>query len=127
MDKTILYYGQQVLVSQDVADFLEDDRRRQNAESRRDRRHRSKSDFETVLMSHKPSAAFGLDDIVADRLMRSRLQDVIHSLSESEQALIQLYFYEEQTMKVIGQTFGISKAAVSKRMTKLLSKMRGLL
>ena len=38
-----------------------------------------------------------------------------------------LYFFEEYTMKLIGKEFRISKMAVSKRLKKLMSRMRGLI
>ena len=45
----ITYSGQQVSVPKEVADFLEQDRKREQAQDKRDHRHLSKSEFETVL------------------------------------------------------------------------------
>ena len=45
----ITYSGQQVSVPKEVADFLEQDRKREQAQDKRDQRHLSKSEFETVL------------------------------------------------------------------------------
>ena len=45
----IVYNGEQVSVSKDVADFLEQDRKREQAQEKQDARHLSKSAFETVL------------------------------------------------------------------------------
>ena len=45
----ITYSGQQVSVPKEVADFLEHDRKRQQAQDKQDARHLSKSEFETVL------------------------------------------------------------------------------
>ena len=49
MEKTILYGNSKISVSYEVAEFLESDRKRQEAEKRSDRRHISKSDSEPVL------------------------------------------------------------------------------
>ncbi len=114
-------------MSQEVADFLESDRRRQAAQDRSDRRNLSRSSFETVSLSHNVSKQFSLDDVVIDRLMCSRLREIISELKSDEKELLRLYFYCEQTMEAIGKHFGISKAAVSKRMKTLVRKMRGLL
>ena len=43
----ITYSGQQVSVPKEVADFLEQDRKREQA--KQDQRHLNKSEFETVL------------------------------------------------------------------------------
>ena len=44
----IIYNGEQVSVPKEVADFLEQDRKRQQAQDKQDTRHLSKSEFETV-------------------------------------------------------------------------------
>ena len=45
----IPYSGQQVSVPKEVADFLEQDRKREQAQEKQDERHLSKSEFETEL------------------------------------------------------------------------------
>ena len=45
----IIYSGQQISVPREVADFLEQDRKREQAQDKQDQRHLSKSEFETVL------------------------------------------------------------------------------
>ena len=45
----IPYSGQQVSVLKEVADFLEQDRKREQAQEKQDERHLSRSEFETVL------------------------------------------------------------------------------
>ena len=44
----IVYNGEQVSVPKEVADFLEQDRKREQAQERQDARHLSKSEFEMV-------------------------------------------------------------------------------
>jgi len=127
MDKSIFYDGRQVSVSKEVAEFLEGDIRRQASQDRSDRRHLSKSEFETVLHSQQSVNMHSLEDIVLKNLCLQSLQKIIATLSEDEQRLIQLYFYHEMSMEEIGKQFGISKMAVSKRLKKLYVKIRGLL
>ena len=125
MEKTILYGNSKISVSYEVAEFLESDRKRQEAEKRSDRRHISKSDSETVLanvpITSQPDPTL---DAVIRNLTLQKLQDVIAKLSDSERDLIMMYFFQEYTMEQIGQKFGISKMAVSKRLKKLLNRMR---
>ena len=45
----IVYNGEQVSVPKEVTDFLEQDRKRQQAQENQDTRYLSKSEFETVL------------------------------------------------------------------------------
>ena len=125
MEKTILYGNSKISVSYEVAEFLESDRKRQEAEKRSDRRHISKSDSETVLanvpITSQPDPTL---DAVIRNLTLQKLQDVIAKLSDSERDLIMMYFFQEYTMEQIGQKFGISKMAVSKQLKKLLNRMR---
>ena len=45
----VIYNGEPVSVPKEVADFLERDRKREQAREKQDERHLSKSAFETVL------------------------------------------------------------------------------
>jgi RNA polymerase sigma factor (sigma-70 family) len=126
MDKAIIYGGQQITVSIEVADFLKQDDRRLQSKGRSDRRHLSKSDFDTVLSSQQTSNRFALEDLVLKNLRLKSLQKAIATLSKDEQNLIRYYFYEEITMEEIGEIFGMSKSAISKRLKKLYAKMRDL-
>lgn len=128
MAKTILYGEQAISVSEEVAVFLEDDRKRQEAEKRSDRRHISKRDFETVT-------ATAQNMFISDSTLKAVLQNLTHQklhtilamLSADEQKLLYLYFYENISMEKIGEYFKISKMAISKRLKKLLAKMRNLM
>ena len=51
-DAVFFYNGEQVLVPKETAEFLEQDRKRVQAQARQDKRHLSRSEFETVLSSH---------------------------------------------------------------------------
>ena len=45
----VLYNGEPVSVPKEVAEFLEQERKREQAQDKRDERHLSRSEFETVL------------------------------------------------------------------------------
>lgn len=125
MEKTIFYGNSEISVSYEVAEFLESDRKRHEAEKRSDRRHISKSDSEAVLATvPSTSQSDPTLDAVIRNLTLQKLQDVIAKLSDSERDLIMMYFFQEYTMEQIGQKFGISKMAVSKQLKKLLNRMR---
>lgn len=51
-DTVVTYPGQQISVPKEVADFLERDRRHMQVQYKRDQRHLSKRNFETVLSSY---------------------------------------------------------------------------
>jgi DNA-directed RNA polymerase sigma subunit (sigma70/sigma32) len=124
---TVIYNDEPILVSEEVAEYLERDRKRYNAERRRDERHRSKSDFETVMRSQKCVYRNMLLDEVAKNLTLEKLREVIAGLSDDERHLLHLYFWEEMSMERIGATFGVSKMAISKRLKKLYVKMKDLM
>ena len=125
MEKTIHYGDSELSVSNEVAEFLENDRKRQAAEERSDRRHISKSNSETVsAVVHDDSFSDPTWEAVLRTLTLEKLQQVLAELTEDDRILIYLYFYCEWTMEDIGEEFGISKMAIFKRLKKLLHRMR---
>ena len=122
-DTVVFYNGEQVSVPKEVAEFLEEDRRRAQAQARQDKRHLSRSEFETVLSSHV-SAGRPLEQSVLWNLRLENLRKAVAELSAQEQELISLRYDGELSMEKIGKVFGISKMAVSKRLKKLHAKLR---
>ncbi len=122
-DTVVFYNGEQVSVPKEVAEFLEQDRKRAQAQDRQDKRHLSRSEFETVPSSHVP-AGRPVERSVLHTLQLENLRDAVAELSDSEQELISLRYDGELTMEEIGKLFGVSKMAVSKRLKKLHAKLR---
>ena len=122
-DTVVFYNGEQVSVPKEVAEFLEQDRKRAQAQARQDKRHLSRSEFETVLSSHV-SAGRPLEQSVLWNLSLENLRKAVAELSAQEQELISLRYDGELSMEEIGKVFGISKMAVSKRLKKLHEKLR---
>ncbi len=71
-----------------------------------------------------PNTEDALDEIEKQQLSEV-LVDVISDLSEQEKLVLALYYYEEMTLKEIGQTLGISESRVSQIHTKAISRLRG--
>ena len=120
---TILYCGKPVSAPKEVADFPEQDRKREQAQTRQDTRHLSRSEFETVPSSHVP-AGRPVERSVLHTLQLENLRNAVAELSDSEQELISLRYDGDLTMEEIGKLFGISKMAVSKRLKTLHAKLR---
>ena len=114
----IIYNGEQVSVPKEVADFLEQDRKRQQAQDKQDARHLSKSEFETV-----PSVRRPVEDAALRNLQLENLRKAIAELDVQGQNLLSLRYSDALTMDGIGQSYGISKMAVSKRLKKLHEKL----
>ena len=122
-DTVVFYNGEQVSVPKEVAEFLEKDRKRAQAQARQDKRHLSRSEFETVPSSHVP-AGRPLEQSVLWNLSLENLRKAVAELSAQEQELLALRCDGELSMEEIGKVFGISKMAVSKRLKKLHAKLR---
>ena len=119
----ITYSGQQVSVPKEVADFLEQDRKREQAQDKQDERHLSKSEFETVLSCwycvRRP-----VEDSALRNLRLENLRKAVDGLDDQGQDLIRLRYGSDLTMEEIGKIYGVSKMAVSKRLKKLHEKLR---
>ena len=118
----IVYNGEQVSVPKEVADFLEQDRKREQAQERQDARHLSKSEFETVP-SGSDCVRRPVEDAALRNLQLENLREAIAELDVQGQNLLSLRYSGELTMEEIGQIYGISKMAVSKRLKKLHEKL----
>lgn len=118
----IEYNGEQVSVPKEVADFLEQDRKREQAQKKQDSRHLSRSEFETVL-SGSDCVRRPVEDAVLRNLRLENLQRAIEELDDKDQEMISLRYSGELTMEEIGQIYDISKMAVSKRLKKLHEKL----
>ena len=120
----ITYSGQQVSVPKEVADFLEQDRKREQAQEKQDQRHLSRSEFETVLFC-SDCVRRPVEDAVLRNLQLECLRDAVGDLGDQCRDLIQLRYGRGLTMEEIGTIYGVSRAAVSKRLKKLHEQLRG--
>ena len=118
----IIYNGEQVSVPKEVADFLEQDRKRQQAQENQDTRYLSKSEFETVL-SGLDCVRRPVEGAALRNLRLKNLRGAIAELDAQGQNLLSLRYSGELTMEEIGQIYGISRMAVSKRLKKLHEKL----
>lgn len=123
MSKLITVQNEVVEVWDELYEFMEFDRKRQAAEERSDRRHLSKSSFETVEVKQEYSSR-KFENQIFHRLDLQKLREAMQQLNDEERRLIEMYYWDEMTMQEIADVFGISKMAVSKRHQKILDKMR---
>ena len=115
-DTVVFYNGEQVSVPKEVAEFLEEDRKRAQAQARQDKRHLSRSEFETVLSSHV-SAGRPLEQSVLWNLRLENLRKAVAELSAQEQELISLRYDGELSME---------EAEKASRKAEELCRMTGL-
>ena len=118
----IEYNSEQVSVPKEVADFLEQDQKREQAQKKQDSRHLSKSEFETVL-SGSDCVRRPVEDAVLRNLRLENLRRAVANLDDKDQEMISLRYSGELTMEEIGKVYDISKMAVSKRLKKLHEKL----
>lgn len=121
-DAVVTYQDQQVSVPKEVADFLEWDRRRMRAQYKRDQRHLSRRNFETVLSSYGDAERVA-EDTALKNLQLETLRETVAGLDEREQNLIFLRYGEELSMEEIGRRLGVSRMAISKRLRTLNRKL----
>lgn len=118
----IEYNSEQVSVPKEVADFLEQDRKREQAQKKQDSRHLSKSEFET-LPSGSDCVRRPVEDAVLRNLRLENLRKAVANLDDKDQEMISLRYSVALTMEEISQIYDISKTAVSKRLKKLHEKL----
>ena len=117
------YQGEWISVPKEVAEFLKQDRKRQRSEAKRDERHLSKGELETVLSPKQP-ALHPLDDLVLKNLRLENLRKAVAVLKKPKQELLRLRYEEELSMEAIGEILDVSKMTVSKRLKKVHKELR---
>ena len=127
--KSINYFGQQINVTDEVAEFLEQDRRREAAQERSDQRHLDHIGVEITSIPDLFTNAHS--DPTFEKAYRNlrleALRKAYHALSDDERKLLCMYYYHEFSMEQIGRRLGVTKMAISKRLRKLHDHLRSLM
>jgi RNA polymerase sigma factor FliA len=66
-------------------------------------------------------------DIFEDQELQTRLVMALKQLSEREQLLLSLYYYEELTLKEVGAVLGVSESRVSQLHSRAMMNLRAML
>ena len=64
------------------------------------------------------------EDVMEERELKEKLAESLESLNEKEKLVIQMYYYDEMTLKEIAAVLEVSESRVSQIHTKALNKMR---
>ena len=65
--------------------------------------------------------------MIEEEESRHRLLDLVNNLTEQERLVVALYYYEEMTLKEIGEALRISESRVSQIHTKAILRLKGRL
>ena len=79
--------------------------------------------LDTIADENAPDPAAALDQ--SD--LRDRVADAISRLPEREKLVIALYYYENLTLREIGEVLGVTESRVSQLHTKAVLRLRGRL
>lgn len=67
---------------------------------------------------------FDPEDVIDEQELHSQLVQAIGELNEQERTVLSLYYYEDLTMREIGQVLGVSEQRVGQINQKLIRKLR---
>ncbi len=127
--ENINYYGQEISVSDEVAEFLEQNRRREAAQERSDQRHLNCVGVDIASIPDLFTNAHS--DPTFEKAYRNlrleALRKAYQTLSDDERKLLCMYYYHELSMEAIGRRLGVTKMAISKRLRKILDHLRSLM
>lgn len=79
---------------------------------------------EPVMDARKNSHFIQPEDKIQENELKEVLKDTLKLLTEKERRVIELYYYEELTLKEISKVLGVSESRISQLHTKALLKMR---
>lgn len=119
------------VTAKDYLEFHKDKRRQKYI----DERSVENGDFSYDMLT---TDDFNGEDILIDdsedistevvyKIMSDKLRQAILTLSKEEQLLIYQYYYEEISETKLSSTYGITQQAISKRISKIITKLKKLL
>ena len=79
---------------------------------------------EPVMDARNNSHFIQPEEKIQENELREVLRDTLELLTEKERRVIELYYYEEMTLKEISKILEVSESRVSQLHTKALLKMR---
>ena len=79
---------------------------------------------EPVIDQSHQSRFSGPEEVVEEAELKQTLVESLDILTEKERMVIELYYYEELTLKEISRVLEVSESRVSQLHTKALNKMR---
>lgn len=74
-----------------------------------------------------PNPDVNIEEIVLKKIMLEKLREARKNLSSDEQLLLTLMYDEGKNMGEIGETFGVSQQAISKKHSKVIEKLKKLI
>ncbi|SFG01060.1 RNA polymerase sigma factor for flagellar operon FliA [Lachnospiraceae bacterium C7] len=78
-----------------------------------------------LVMDTKNNSKFAPpEDVIAEDELKAKLTESLDGLTDNERRVIELYYYEEMTLKEISKVLEVSESRVSQLHTKALTKMR---
>lgn len=119
MSKRILYEGQFIEVSDEIAAFFEEERKRKAAWERRESRSH------LITKTYVPDDYYhfltkdALPNHVVKNLALEQLHKEIGALPEKDRTLLHMRYWQGKTMQEIGDVLGVSKMAISKRLKRI--------
>jgi len=79
---------------------------------------------EPVMDAHRNTHFVQPEENISQEELKAKLQEALSGLTEKEQRVILLYYYEEMTLKEISMVLEVSESRVSQLHTKALAKMK---
>ena len=79
---------------------------------------------EPVMDSHRNSHFDQPEEVVAKEELKQKLEEALEGLTEKEQKVILLYYYEDLNLKEISKVLEVSESRISQLHTKALGKMK---
>ncbi|MDD6192511.1 MAG: FliA/WhiG family RNA polymerase sigma factor [Lachnospiraceae bacterium] len=79
---------------------------------------------EPAMDAHSNSHFIQPEEMISQQELKQMLEEALQLLTEKENKVVLMYYYEELTLKEISEVLGVSESRVSQLHTKAIVKMR---
>ena len=122
---TVTYNGEEIEVTREVADYLEECRLDDRRQNEKIRRHYSDKEYDEFsigdFMFEKPR---GFEDALVDKLTIERFPEALDTLPEIQRRRVTAYYIEGLTYQQISDYEGVALNAVVKSVNSAIENLK---
>lgn len=119
----IIYYGQEILVTQEIACYFEENRKVLRRQSEKDRHHKANYEILENIISEYVIVNDFADEII-QKLEIQRLRKAIMKLPEIQKRRLAAYFFEGLTYRQIAEREGVDHKAVMRSVHSAIKRLK---
>ena len=121
----ITYNNEKIIISQEIADYLEDYRRDIHRQLKKKQRNQNNAQWiDGIIESLMSVPPVGFEDDVIRKLEQKLMQELVNTLPETQRRRLKAYYYDELTYREIATLEGVHFSAIKRSVELALKNLK---